>query len=246
MKIRGVNTRLNDNLNAELEQEFINLVDKTTPKLKDSINKSLTSWIKFFEEAVVASGTKKNLDKISQRITFQFNNNKMNNLEKYIRLKDIVGPVMEGKTNVQFDPLSADNLILFQEVQEKYEYHLDLLKKKIIVELQDEPKIKTRADTQSAVYLTRYEGSSANVLRDVIITSNNMVEDINLKRALLQEALKLDDRMVTSITKDNMMIMDYVKDLKDFNEINKNYKEPFEKAAENLIKIDGFVKELNN
>jgi len=93
--------------------------------------------------------------------------------------------------------------------------------------------------------LTRYEGSSANVLRDVIITSNNMVEDINLKRALLQEALKLDDRMVTSITKDNKMIMEYVKDLKDFNEINKNYKEPFEKAAENLIKIDAFVKELN-
>jgi len=52
--------------------------------------------------------------------------------------------------------------------------------------------------------------------------------------------------MVTSITKDNKMIMEYVKDLKDFNEINKNYKEPFEKAAENLIKIDGFVKELNN
>ena len=73
-----------------------------------------------------------------------------------------------------------------------------------------------------------------------------MVEDINLKRALLQEALKLDDRMVTSITKDNKMIMEYVKDLKDFNEINKTYKEPFEKAAENLIKIDGFVKEINN
>ena len=58
-----------------------------------------------------------------------------------------------------------------------------------------------------------------------------MVEDINLKRALLQEALELDDWMVTSITKDNMMIMDYVRDLKDFNEINKNYKEPFEKSS---------------
>jgi hypothetical protein len=214
--------------------------------LKESINKSLTHWLKGFEPAVDASSTKKNLDRISTRITFQFNNKQMDNLEKYIRLKDIVGPVIEGKTSVQFDPLSTENSTLFQEVQEKYEYHLDLLKKAVIVELQDEPKIKTRADTQSAVYLTRYEGSSANVLRDVIITSNNMVEDINLKRALLQEALKLDDRMVTSITKDNKMIMEYVKDLKDFNEINKNYKEPFEKAAENIIKIDGFVKELNN
>jgi len=214
--------------------------------LKESINKSLTHWLKGFEPAVDASSTKKNLDRISTRITFQFNNKQMDNLEKYIRLKDIVGPVIEGKTSVQFDPLSTENSTLFQEFQEKYEYHLDLLKKAIIVELQDEPKIKTRADTQSAVYLTRYEGSSANVLRDVIITSNNMVEDINLKRALLQEALKLDDRMVTSITKDNKMIMEYVKDLKDYNEINKNYKEPFEKAAENLIKIDGFVKELNN
>ena len=213
--------------------------------MKESINKSLTHWLKGFEPAVDASSTKKNLDRISTRITFQFNNKQMDNLEKYIRLKDIVGPVIEGKTSVQFDPLSTENSTLFQEVQEKYEYHLDLLKKAVIVELQDEPKIKTRADTQSAVYLTRYEGSSANVLRDVIITSNNMVEDINLKRALLQEALKLDDRMVTSITKDNKIIMEYVKDVKEFNEINKNYKEPFEKAAENLIKIDGFVKELN-
>jgi hypothetical protein len=71
----------------------------------------------------------------------------MDNLEKYIRLKDIVGPVIEGKTSVQFDPLSTENSTLFQEVQEKYEYHLDLLKKAVIVELQDEPKIKTRADT---------------------------------------------------------------------------------------------------
>jgi hypothetical protein len=151
---------------------------------------------------------------------------------------------MQEETAVQFEPMGNANLVLFQKVLEKYEY-LDLLKKAIIVELQDEPKIKTRSDTQSAVYLTRYEGSSANVLRDVIITSNNMVEDINLKRAL-QEALKLDDSMVTAITKVNMMIMDYVKYLKDFNDINKNYREPFEEAAENLIKIDRFLKELDN
>ena len=215
--------------------------------MKESINKSLTHWLKGFEPAVDASSTKKNLDRISTRITFQFNNSKHpDTIDRYIRLRDIVGAVIQGETAVQFEPMGNANLVLFQEVLEKYEYHLELLKKAIIVELQDEPKIKTRSDTQSAVYLTRYEGSSANVLRDVIITSNNMVEDINLKRALLQEALKLDDRMVTSITKDNKMIMEYVKDLKDFNEINKNYKEPFEKAAENLIKIDGFVKELNN
>ena len=151
---------------------------------------------------------------------------------------------MQEETAVQFKPMGNANLVLIQKVLEKYEY-LDLLKKAIIVELQDEPKIKTRSDTQSAVYLTRYEGSSANVLRDVIITSNNMVEDINLKRAL-QEALKLDDSMVTAITKVNMMIMDYVKYLKDFNDINKNYREPFEEAAENLIKIDRFLKELDN
>ena len=151
---------------------------------------------------------------------------------------------MQEETAVQFKPMGNANLVLFQKVLEKYEY-LDLLKKAIIVELQDEPKIKTRSDTQSAVYLTRYEGSSANVLRDVIITSNNMVEVINLKRAL-QEALKLDDSMVTAITKVNMMIMDYVKYLKDFNDINKNYREPFEEAAENLIKIDRFLKELDN
>ena len=176
----------------------------------------------------------------------EFNNTKHpDTIDRYIRLKDIVGAVMQGETAVQFEPIGNANLVLFQEVYEKYEYHLDLLKIAIIVELQDEPKIKTKSDTQSAVCLTRYEGSSANVLRDVIITSNNMVEKINLKRASLQEALKLDDRMVTAITKDNKIIMEYVKDVKEFNEINKNYKEPFEKAAENLIKIDGFVKELN-
>ena len=64
----------------------------------------------------------------------EFNNTKHpDTIDRYIRLRDIVGAVIQGETAVQFEPMGNANSILFQGVLEKYEYHLDLLKKAIIV-----------------------------------------------------------------------------------------------------------------
>ena len=60
----------------------------------------------------------------------EFNNSKHpDTIDRYIRLRDIVGAVIQGETAVQFEPMGNANLALFQEVLEKYENHLDLLKK---------------------------------------------------------------------------------------------------------------------
>ena len=72
-----------------------------------------------------------------------------------------------------------------------------------------------------------------------------MVQDINNKRVILQESLKLDDKLIRSIVADNSLIMnEYVEELKNHPEITENYNEPFNKAQANLKKLDVFVNEL--
>ena len=98
---------------------------------------------------------------------------------------------------------------------------------------------------RSALRLTRFEGTASNVLRDIILTSNSMVQDVNNKRVLLQDSLKLDTRLVRSIKCDNSLIMnEYVKELQNHPEVKENYMEPFNKAQANLMKLNIFVNEL--
>ena len=55
--------------------------------------------------------------------------------------------------------------------------------------------MRCRIYTRTAITLTRFEGSSSNVLRDVLITTSNMAEEIKNKRIILQESLKNDDKL---------------------------------------------------
>ena len=68
-------------------------------------------------------------------------------------------------------------------------------------------EFKSKIDMRSALRLTKFEGTASNVLRDIIITSNSLVQDINNKRVLLQESLKLDDKLIRSIVADNNLII---------------------------------------
>ena len=115
----------------------------------------------------------------------------------------------------------------------------------LMFELKSNVEFKQKIDVRSALRLTKFEGSASNVLRDIIITSNSMVQDINNKRVLLQESLKLDDKLIRSIVADNSLIMnEYVEELKKHPEVKENYMEPFNKAQSNLKKLDVFVNEL--
>jgi hypothetical protein len=49
-----------------------------------------------------------------------------------------------------------------------------------------------------------------------------MIQDINNKRVILQESIRQDERIVSSIKKDNTLIVEYLNELADMEEIEKN------------------------
>jgi hypothetical protein len=73
-----------------------------------------------------------------------------------------------------------------------------------------------------------------------------MIQEINNKRLILQESLKQDEKLVNTIVKDMILISEYLKELIDMDEIDKNYMETFMKVVENMNKINQFVNELKN
>jgi phosphoenolpyruvate carboxylase len=89
--------------------------------------------------------------------------------------------------------------------------------------LKERPEIRSRIDTRTAIRSTRFEGSASDVLRDVLITTSNMAEEIKNKRIVLQESLKNDDELKESIKNDNAFIIDYFKESSPIPEIKKSY-----------------------
>ena len=133
---------------------------------------------------------------------------------------------------------------VLKSVEETYKENAEELKEEIMLRLKTNPDLIRRSELRTTLRLSRYEGSSNNVLRDIMITSNSMILDINDKRVKLQESLREDERIVNSIKNDNMLIVGYLKELANIDEINKNYLEPFNKVVDNMGKINTFVKEL--
>jgi hypothetical protein len=133
---------------------------------------------------------------------------------------------------------------VLNSIEETYNEKLEELKKEIILTLKDKPELKNKLDIRSTLRLSRYEGSASNVLRDILLTSSSMIQEINNKRVILQESIKQDDKIVSTIKKDNTLIVKYLKELGDMEEIEKNYLESFEKVVENMDKINIFVNEL--
>ena len=61
---------------------------------------------------------------------------------------------------------------------------------------------------------------------------------------MLQESIRQDERIVASIKADNRLILQYLDELSDMEEINKKYLEPYNKVSDNMDKINTFVGEL--
>ena len=133
---------------------------------------------------------------------------------------------------------------VLKAIEETYNENSEELKKEIMLSLKDKPELKSKLDIRSTLRLSRYEGSASNVLRDILLTSSSMIQEINNKRVILQESIKQDDKIVSTIKKDNTLIVKYLKELSDMEEIKKIYLESFEKVVENMGKINSFVNEL--
>lgn len=119
-------------------------------------------------------------------------------------------------------------------------------KRSILSEIRDEPLNRTKIDTNTSIRLATFEGTASNVLRDILITSSNMVEDIKMKTVVLQEALRKEPKFVESIAQDSVRMMIYIQELQQSSEVKKNYSETFEKVADNIDRITDFVDELDD
>jgi hypothetical protein len=141
---------------------------------------------------------------------------------------------------LQFFCLETDDGDLFDDIlkaiEETYNENLEELMKEIILDLKDKPELRNRLDIRSTLRLSRYEGSASNVLRDIMMTSNSMIQEIISKRVILQESIRQDEKIVNTIKKDNKLIVKYLKELGDMEEIEKIYLESFEKVVENMGK----------
>ena len=174
---------------------------------------------------------------------FEMINDALNETFKF--LKDNDGNADLSIVIATFEYETQDNLMdLLKTIEDKYTENLEKLKKEIILGLKDKPELKSKLDIRSTLRLSRYEGSASNVLRDILLTSSSMIQEINNKRVILQESIKQDEKIVSTIKKDNTLIVKYLKELDDMEEIEKKYLESFDKVVENMGKINIFVNEL--
>ena len=145
----------------------------------------------------------------------------------------------------QWNCIIQENLMdVLKAIEDTYNEKLEELKQEIMLGLKDKPELRNRLDIKSTLRLSRYEGSASNVLRDILLTSSSMIQEINNKRVILQESIKQDEKIVSTIKKDNALIVKYLKEVGDMEEIEKNYLESFDKVVENMGKINIFVNEL--
>jgi len=100
-------------------------------------------------------------------------------------------------------------------------------------ELKDDPDARTPIDNDLNVRLATYEGTAMNVLRDLLSASNNIVQDIRMKKIVLQEALIKEERLGESIIKDYAIINKLNSDLENSSGVEKHYKEPYDKVVNN-------------
>ena len=84
-----------------------------------------------------------------------------------------------------------------------------------------------------------------NVLRDLLIISNNIVQDIRMKKLVLQEALLKEESLGVSIINDHAVINQLNIDLEGSSDVEKHYKEPYNKVVNNLKIIKEFSRDLN-
>ena len=246
----------NLNVNEDVEDEFRREI------IKERNNASIKRAKKLFVKEVVEELNKLNIaesvEKVKTRMVIILNGNDDRTL-KYAKLEMILDALNEMFKYLEQNgdrPDFMEPLLYFEEendetlydvlksVEETYKENSEELKEEIVLRLKDKPELIRRPELRTTLRLSRYEGSSSNVLRDIMITSNSMILDINDKRVKLQESLREDERIVSSIKNDNMLIVGYLKELSNMDEINKNYLEPFNKVVDNMGKINTFVKEL--
>ena len=255
VKINGTQS-MYDSINEDMDDEFMKEIIKT--RRTETVKRAKLAFIKeirgnlnaFRIDVIIEKITNKlplilsaNDEVVLKYAKFEMISDALDEIFKFIQYNDENTDLQESIETFQNDNQQSLMNVL-KAIEETYNENLEELKKEIILGLKDKPELRNRLDVKSTLRLSRYEGSASNVLRDIMMTSNSMIQEINNKRVILQESIKQDDKIVSTIKKDNTLIVKYLKELGDMEEIEKNYLESFEKVVENMDKINIFVNEL--
>ena len=242
VKIMSGSRSLNDNIDAELDDQFRLTIIEFNDNANVNLKKSRDDFkLKMSKSTASPPDTDEQLKILQKRLNLEVIRGNL--VERYWRLTEIIQPVVQKNLNENFT-LFIDNGQLFAQIEGQFEDALRNTEEAIKLKLKERPEIRSRIDTRTAIRLTRFEGSASNVLRDVLITTSNMAEEIKNKRIVLQESLKNDDKLKKSMKNDNVLIIDYFKELGPIPEIEKSYSEPFIKVLDNHKIIDTFLNEL--
>ena len=141
-----------------------------------------------------------------------------------------------GVVNVEEDDLKF--------IDEYESYKFDLYQESLNV-LKQKPIISKAEAIYKSTKLSTYEGTASNVLREIMITTGSMTSNISKNRINLNQGISIDSKLVASIQKDNDVIMNrFIPVLIESDEIERYYREPFDKVLNNLSYINVFVGEL--
>jgi len=255
VKINGTQS-MYDNINEDMDDEFMKEIIKT--RRIETVKRSKLAFIKEIRGNLNAFRIDLFVKKLTTKLPlilsakdevvlkyakFEMIDDALNETFKF--LKDNEGNTDLIDATETFETDNQENLMdVLNSIEETYNEKLQELKKEIILGLKYKPELRNRLDVKSTLRLSRYEGSASNVLRDILLTSSSMIQEINNKRVILQESIKQDEKLVNTIVKDMILISEYLKELIDMDEIEKNYMETFMKVVENMDKINIFVNEL--
>jgi hypothetical protein len=255
VKINGTQS-MYDSINEDMDDEFMKEIIKT--RRTETVKRAKLAFIKeirgnlnaFRIDVIIEKLTNKlplilsaNDEVVLKYAKFEMISEALDEIFKFIQYNDENTDLQESIETFQTDNQQSLMNVL-KAIEETYNENSEELKKEIMLSLKDKPELKSKLDIRSTLRLSRYEGSASNVLRDILLTSSSMIQEINNKRVILQESIKQDDKIVSTIKKDNTLIVKYLKELGDMEEIEKNYLESFEKVVENMDKINIFVNEL--
>ena len=255
VKINGTQNMYNS-IFEEIDEAFMKVL--INERNNSTVKTSKATWTKDFKQKLDVFKLGDNIEDLYNKIGLVVSRNDTA-IMKYAKLEmipDLLNTVYQyieaNEDTIEFMNIlreyrddDGDGFITaLRKVEQEYEVISEQLKNEVILGLKETPELRNRLDIRSTLRLSRYEGSASNVLRDVLITSNNMIHDMNNKRVALQESIRQDERIVSNIKKDNTLIGKYLKELSEMEEVEKNYLESFDKVVENMGKINTFVKKL--
>ena len=231
---------LSDALNKELEDTFKIRVIMTKGE-DPSIQTSIDNYVKTFKSPAGDIGENKTriegyMDAIFKKID-KVIRTRDDNLTKYAKLETVQAALDK-----------VDDMVTYQIKPANYEAkkkQIETNLKQARQQLKDDPDARTTIDNDLNVRLATYEGTAMNVLRDLLIISNNIVQDIRMKKLVLQEALIKEESLGVSIITDYAIINQLNIDLEGSSDVEKHYKEPYNKVVNNLNVIKDFSRDLN-